>query len=102
MDNIAVLVLCYNEPLIIGKVISDFRENLPGAVIYVYNNNSMDETVAIAENLGAVVRHEYQQGKGNAIRRMFQETDAEVYIMADGDDTYPVDVAPRMVELVRD
>lgn len=102
MDDIAVLVPCYNEAKTIGKVISDFRESLPEAVIYVYDNNSTDETVAIAENLGAVVRHEYQQGKGNVIRRMFREIDAEVYIMVDGDDTYPADVAPKMVELVRD
>ena len=102
MDNIAVLVPCYNEAKTIGKVISDFQESLPGAVIYVYDNNSTDDTAAIAENLGAIVRHEYQQGKGNVIRRMFREIDAEVYIMVDGDDTYPADVAPRMVELVRD
>lgn len=102
MDKIAVLVPCYNEEKTIGKVVSDFRESLPEAVIYVYDNNSTDDTVGIAKKSGAVVRHEYQQGKGNVIRRMFREIDAEVYIMVDGDDTYPADMAPKMVELVRD
>lgn len=101
MDKIAVLVPCYNEAKTIEKVVKDFKQSLPEAVIYVYDNNSQDETARIAEQAGAVVRHEYQQGKGNVIRRMFREVDAEVYIMVDGDDTYPADVAPEMVELVR-
>ena len=102
MDSIAVLVPCYNEEKTIGKVIRDFKESLPDATIYVYDNNSTDDTANIAKQQGAVVRHEYQQGKGNVIRRMFREIDAEVYIMVDGDDTYPAESAPKMVELVRD
>ena len=91
MDKIAVLVPCYNEEQTIEKVITDWKEQLPEAVIYVYDNNSRDNTVAIAKRAGAVVRHEYMQGKGNVVRRMFREIDAEVYIMVDGDDTYPAD-----------
>jgi len=102
MDKIAILIPCYNEAKTIEKVINDFKESLPDAVIYVYDNNSTDKTADIAKNIGAVVRHEYQQGKGNVIRRMFREIDAEVYIMVDGDDTYPADIAPKMVKLVRD
>ncbi len=101
MDKIAVLIPCYNEEKTIGKVIMDFKESLPDAVIYVYDNNSTDNTCAVAEQFGIVVRHEFQQGKGNVIRRMFREIDAEVYIMADGDDTYPASIAPEMVELVQ-
>lgn len=101
MDKIAVLIPCYNEALTIGKVVTDFRRVLPeGGVVYVYDNNSTDETVRIAQEAGAVVRHEYQQGKGNVIRRMFREIDAECYIMADGDDTYPVECAPEMIRQV--
>ncbi|MCR5342221.1 glycosyltransferase family 2 protein [Butyrivibrio sp. XPD2002] len=100
MDKIAVLVPCYNEEQTIEKVIKDSREALPDAVIYVYDNNSSDRTAEIAEANGAVVRHEYMQGKGNVIRRMFREIDAECYIMVDGDDTYPMDSAPGMCELV--
>ena len=81
MDKIAVLVPCYNEEQTIEKVITDWKEQLPEAVIYVYDNNSRDNTVAIAKRAGAVVRHEYMQGKGNVVRRMFREIDAEVYIM---------------------
>lgn len=100
MDKIAVLVPCYNESATIEKVIQDFKSALPDAVIYVYDNNSSDGTAEIAEKAGAVVRHEYAQGKGNVIRRMFREIDAEVYIMADGDDTYPASAAPAMIEPV--
>lgn len=101
MDKIAVLIPCYNEALTIGKVVTDFRRVLPeGGVVYVYDNNSTDETVRIAQEAGAVVRHEYQQGKGNVIRRMFREIDAECYIMADGDNTYPVECAPEMIRQV--
>ena len=100
MDKIAVLVPCYNESATIKKVIQDFKSALPDAVIYVYDNNSSDGTAEIAEKAGAVVRHEYAQGKGNVIRRMFREIDAEVYIMADGDDTYPASAAPAMIEPV--
>ena len=100
MDKIAVLIPCYNESKTIVKVIKDFRKALPEAVIYVYDNNSDDNTVELAKQAGAVVRHEYMQGKGNVIRRMFREIDAEVYIMTDGDDTYPAENAPEMVDKV--
>lgn len=100
MDKIAVLIPCYNESATISRVVSDFRRVLPEAVIYVYDNNSTDDTAEIAAAAGAVVRHEYQRGKGNVIRRMFREVDAECYIMTDGDDTYPADNAREMVDLV--
>lgn len=100
MDKIAVLVPCYNEEKTVEKVVKDFQKVLPEAVIYVYDNNSSDRTVELAKAAGAVVRHEYQQGKGNVIRRMFREIDAEVYIMADGDDTYPAEFAREMVDKV--
>lgn len=97
MDKIAVLIPCYNEAATIEKVVHDFKAQLPDAVVYVYDNNSTDNTAEIARRAGAVVRHEYMQGKGNVIRRMFREIDAEAYIMADGDDTYPAEYAPEMV-----
>lgn len=100
MDKIAILIPCYNEEKTIGKVIKDFQHTLPEAVIYVYNNNSNDNTVKIAKEAGAIVRDEYTQGKGNVIRRMFREIDAECYIMTDGDDTYPAEDAPLMANLV--
>jgi glycosyltransferase involved in cell wall biosynthesis len=100
MDKIAVLIPCYNEAQTIGKVVSDFHKALPEAVIYVYDNNSQDDTAAIATAAGAVVRYEHQQGKGNVVRRMFREIDAECYIMTDGDDTYPAEFAPEMVQKV--
>ena len=100
MDKIAVLIPCYNESNTIEKVVKDFKEALPEATVYVYDNNSSDGTAKIAKAAGAVVRYEYQQGKGNVIRRMFRDIDAECYIMADGDDTYPADAAPEMVKLV--
>ena len=100
MDKIAVLIPCYNEEQTIEKVIKDSKAALPDAVIYVYDNNSSDRTAEISEAAGAIVRHEYVQGKGNVIRRMFREIDAECYIMVDGDDTYPMDSAPGMCELV--
>ena len=100
MDKIAVLIPCYNESATIEKVVKDFQEALPDAVIYVYDNNSSDGTAQIAKDAGAVVRHEYQQGKGNVIRRMFREIDAECYIMTDGDDTYPAECAPAMAKRV--
>lgn len=100
MDKIAVLIPCYNEEKTVAKVVSDFKRVLPEAVIYVYNNNSTDRTAALAREAGAVVRNEYMQGKGNVIRRMFREIDAQCYIMADGDDTYPAEDAPEMVRLV--
>ena len=100
MDKIAVLIPCYNESATIEKVVKDFQKALPDAVIYVYDNNSSDGTAQIAKDAGAVVRHEYQQGKGNVIRRMFREIDAECYIMTDGDDTYPAECAPAMAKRV--
>ena len=101
MDKVAVLIPCYNEALTIEKVIRDFKKVLPEkSSIYVYDNNSSDGTAEIAEAAGAVVRHEYQQGKGNVIRRMFREIDAECYIIVDGDDTYPAESAPEMINLV--
>lgn len=100
MDKIAVLIPCYNEAKTIAKVVSDFKREIPEAVIYVYDNNSSDKTAEIAKNNGAIVRHEYQQGKGNVIRRMFAEIDAECYIMVDGDDTYPAENVRDMVDCV--
>ncbi|MBQ4644638.1 MAG: glycosyltransferase [Clostridia bacterium] len=100
MDKIAVLIPCYNESQTIEKVVKDWKKALPEAVVYVYDNNSVDGTADIARQAGAVVRYEYQQGKGNVIRRMFREIDAEAYIMVDGDDTYPADCAREMVNLV--
>lgn len=100
MDKIAVLIPCYNEEKTIGKVVSDFKAVLPEAVIYVYDNRSTDNTAKIAAQAGAVVRREYVQGKGNVIRRMFREIDAQCYIMADGDDTYPAEFATEMAKLV--
>ena len=100
MDKIAVLVPCYNEGKTIEKVVTDFKRVLPKAVIYVYDNNSTDGTAEIAAKAGAVVRHEYYQGKGNVIRRMFQEVDAECYLMVDGDDTYPAESAREMADKV--
>ncbi len=102
MDKIAVLIPCYNEEKTIEKVVKDFKAALPDAVIYVYNNNSKDRTAELAEAAGAVVRNEYMQGKGNVIRRMFREIDAECYIMTDGDDTYPAENAREMADLVLD
>ena len=100
MDKIAVLIPCYNEEKTVEKVVRDFHKALPDAVIYVYDNNSTDRTAELAQKAGAVVRHEYMQGKGNVIRRMLREIDAECYIMTDGDDTYPAENAPEMAELV--
>ena len=100
MDRIAVLIPCYNEEKTVQKVVSDTRRALPGAVIYVYDNNSTDRTAELAKEAGAVVRREYMQGKGNVIRRMFREIDAECYVMTDGDDTYPMESAGEMVRLV--
>lgn len=97
MDRIAVLIPCYNESQTIGKVVRDWKEMLPEAVVYVYDNNSKDGTDRIAVEAGAVVRYEPLQGKGNVIRRMFREVDAECYLMVDGDDTYPAQAGPSMV-----
>lgn len=100
MDKIAVLIPCYNESKTIEKVVKDFKKALPEATIYVFDNNSSDGTDEIARKAGAVVKYEYQQGKGNVIRRMFREIDAECYVMTDGDDTYPAESAREMVDCV--
>ena len=100
MDKIAVLIPCYNESKSIEKVINDFKKELPEATIYVYDNNSKDGTDKIAKEAGAIVRYERKQGKGNVIRTMFREIDAECYIMTDGDDTYPAEYARKMCEAV--
>lgn len=102
MDNkkIAVLIPCYNESTTIGKVVMDFKKVLPQADIYVYDNNSCDKTDEIARESGAIVRYEYQQGKGNVVRSMFRDIDADCYILVDGDDTYPAEHAKEMAEWV--
>lgn len=102
MDNIAVLIPCYNESKTIAKVVEDYKKALPEAVIYVYDNNSTDGTDEIAKKAGAVVRYEHQQGKGNVIRKMFREIDAKCYLMVDGDDTYPAGCAKELVRKVLD
>lgn len=105
MDKIAVLIPCYNEGKTIKKVVLDCKKaiaNIPSSTVYVYDNNSTDDTVKLAQEAGAVVRHEYMQGKGNVIRRMFREIDAECYIMIDGDDTYPAEEIPKMASYVLD
>lgn len=96
----AVLIPCYNEELTIEKVIKDFKRELPEAEIYVYDNNSKDKTAQIAEKNGAIVRHEYRQGKGNVVRSMFRDIDADIYVMADGDDTYPAEEVHKLIEPV--
>lgn len=98
--KIAVLIPCYNESLTVEKVVSDFKKELPEATIYVYDNNSKDNTAELAEKAGAVVRYEYRQGKGNVIRSMFRDIEADCYIMTDGDDTYPAEYARQMCDLV--
>lgn len=101
-QRIAVLIPCYNEAQSIGKVVADFKAALPEAVVYVYDNNSTDGTAQIAAEAGAVVRHEPRQGKGNVVRRMFREIEADCYLMADGDGTYPAQAAAEMVKPVID
>lgn len=100
MSKIAVLIPCYNESITIRKVVEDFRSVLPEADIYVYDNNSTDHTDEIARKAGAIVRYEYRQGKGNVIRSMFRDINADCYLMIDGDDTYPAESAREMVNLV--
>lgn len=100
MKKIAVLIPCYNESRTIKKVVEDFKKELPEADIYVYDNNSSDNTDEIAKKAGAIVRYEHRQGKGNVIRTMFRDIDADCYIMIDGDDTYPAEYAKEMVSLV--
>lgn len=102
MDDIAILIPCYNEEATIKKVVNDCRRFLPESAVYVYDNNSTDATAKIAAEAGAVVRRERQQGKGNVIRRMFREIDARCYLVIDGDDTYPLEHAKEMADLVLD
>ena len=98
--KIAVLIPCYNEAITIKKVVEDYKEVLPEADIYVYDNNSTDGTDKIAKEAGAIVRYEYKQGKGNVIRRMFKDINADCYLMIDGDDTYPKENAREMCDLI--
>ncbi len=99
-QKIAVLIPCYNESKTIKKVVEDYKKALPEAKIYVYDNNSTDKTDVIAKKAGAIVRYEYRQGKGNVIRTMFREIDADCYLMIDGDDTYPAENAKEMCDLI--
>lgn len=98
--RVAVLIPCWNEEQTIEKVVKDFKKSLPSADIYVYDNNSTDKTAEKAKKAGAIVRHEYQQGKGNVVRRMFREIDADAYILVDGDDTYPAEAASELAKAV--
>jgi glycosyltransferase involved in cell wall biosynthesis len=100
--TIAVLVPCFNEEAAIGKVVADFRAALPAATVYVYDNNSTDKTSEVASAAGAVVRRELTRGKGNVVRRMFQDIEADIYVMVDGDDTYEAAVAPKLVDRLLD
>lgn len=102
MEKIAVLIPCYNEELTIEKVVNDFKNELPEADIYVYDNNSKDNTYEIAKKAGAIVRKEHKQGKGNVVRSMFRDIDADIYVMVDGDDTYPAEFIHKLIEPVRD
>ena len=100
MNKIAVLIPCYNESKTIEKVVRDYQTILPEACIYVYDNNSSDNTDEIARKAGAIVRYEYRQGKGNVIRSMFRDIEADCYLMIDGDDTYPAEHASAMINMV--
>ena len=101
MEKIAVLIPCYNEELTIEKVIKDFKKELPDADIYVYNNNSQDKTEEIARKNGVNVVNEYKQGKGNVVRSQFRDIEADIYVMVDGDDTYPAEFVHELIEPVR-
>lgn len=101
MEKIAVLIPCYNEELTIEKVIKDFKKELPEAEIYVYNNNSKDNSYEIAKKAGAIVRNEYKQGKGNVVKSMFEQIDADIYVLVDADDTYPAESVMKLIEAVR-
>ena len=102
MKKIAVLIPCYNEELTVEKVIKDFKRELPEADIYVYDNNSKDKTAEIAKNAGAIVKHEYRQGKGNVVRTMFMDIDADIYVMVDGDDTYPAEEVHKLIKPIEE
>jgi glycosyltransferase involved in cell wall biosynthesis len=101
-QKIAVLLPCYNEELTIGKVVDDFRKSLPKAIVYVFDNNSEDKTAQAAAEAGAVVVRSQRQGKGHVVKHMFREIDADVYVMADGDDTYPADQAPELIRVLEE
>ena len=101
MEKIAVLIPCYNEEITIGKVINDFKRELPTAEIYVYNNNSQDNSYQIAKETGVIVKNEYRQGKGNVIKSMFEQIEADIYLIVDGDDTYPANRAKELIEAVK-
>ena len=101
MEKIAVLIPCYNEEKTIEKVIKDFQKQLPKAEIYVYNNNSKDNSYELAKSAGAIVRNEYKQGKGNVVRSMFEQIDADIYVLVDGDDTYPAESVNDLINAVR-
>lgn len=100
MHKIAVLIPCYNEELTIEKVIKDFKKELPDADIYVYDNNSKDKTAELAIKNGVILRHEYKQGKGNVVKTMFYDIDADIYVMVDGDDTYPAEFVHKLIKPV--
>ncbi|MGO3838562.1 MAG: glycosyltransferase family 2 protein [Vagococcus sp.] len=100
-ENIAILVPCYNEEQTIEKVIVDFKKELPDATIYVYDNNSTDNTASVSKKAGAVVKTEFRQGKGNVVRSMFSDIEADYYIMVDGDDTYPADAVHQLLDSLR-
>jgi len=102
MEKIAVLIPCYNEELTIEKVVKDFKEQLPQADIYVYNNNSKDRSAELAGKAGAIVKQEKKQGKGNVIRTMFREIEADIYVLVDADDTYPAEAVKAMIQEVRE
>lgn len=99
--KIAVLIPCYNESQTIGKVVKDFKKQLPKAKIYVYDNNSKDDTASIAKKAGAIVIAERNQGKGNVVRSMFRDIDADIYVMVDGDDTYPADEVHKLIDVIK-
>ena len=96
-QSVAILVPCYNEELTVAKVIDDFRRELPDAVVYVYDNNSSDRTAQIARDHGAVVVREPRQGKGNVVRQMLRDIDADCYVLVDGDDTYPAEAVHALI-----
>jgi glycosyltransferase involved in cell wall biosynthesis len=102
MTNVAILIPCYNEETAIGKVVGDFRQALPQASIYVYDNNSSDRTAEVARAAGAIVRTETLRGKGNVVRRMFADIEAEIYVLVDGDATYDASSAPKMIKVLLD
>lgn len=102
MDKVAVLIPCYNEELTIAKVIDDFKKELPEAEIYVFDNNSKDNTANKAEEAGAIVKKEYNQGKGNVVRRMFREIDEDIFVIVDGDDTYPAECVHDLIRPIKE